>query len=77
MSTSGAQRRAWAAPGQGGDEGAGGQKAPAAKLCGPHNGPPPMVRIGTPLSAHATRVLLLGSGELGNEVAIELQRLGV
>ena len=36
-----------------------------------------MARIGTPLSAHATRVLLLGSGELGKEVAIELQRLGV
>ena len=36
-----------------------------------------MVRIGTPLSPHATRVLLLGSGELGKEVAIELQRLGV
>src|SRR5690606_39262006 len=36
----------------------------------------PMVRIGTPLSPHATRVLLLGSGELGKEVAIELQRLG-
>ncbi len=36
-----------------------------------------MVRIGTPLSSHATRVLLLGSGELGKEVAIELQRLGV
>ena len=33
--------------------------------------------IGTPLSADATRVLLLGSGELGKEVAIELQRLGV
>ncbi len=32
--------------------------------------------IGTPLSADATRVLLLGSGELGKEVAIELQRLG-
>jgi len=31
--------------------------------------------IGTPLSATATRVLLLGSGELGKEVAIELQRL--
>lgn len=30
----------------------------------------------TPLSASATRVLLLGSGELGKEVAIELQRLG-
>ncbi len=36
-----------------------------------------MTRIGTPLSSHATRVLLLGSGELGKEVAIELQRLGV
>ncbi|MFZ5655497.1 MAG: formate-dependent phosphoribosylglycinamide formyltransferase [Pseudomonadota bacterium] len=35
-----------------------------------------MTRIGTPLSPHATRVLLLGSGELGKEVAIELQRLG-
>ncbi len=32
--------------------------------------------IGTPLSASATRVLLLGSGELGKEVVIELQRLG-
>lgn len=37
----------------------------------------PMVTLGTPLSPHATRVLLLGSGELGKEVAIELQRLGV
>lgn len=36
-----------------------------------------MTTIGTPLSPHATRVLLLGSGELGKEVAIELQRLGV
>ncbi|MEZ0470519.1 formate-dependent phosphoribosylglycinamide formyltransferase [Luteimonas salinilitoris] len=35
-----------------------------------------MVSLGTPLSPHATRVLLLGSGELGKEVAIELQRLG-
>ncbi|WP_425955844.1 formate-dependent phosphoribosylglycinamide formyltransferase [Xylanimonas sp. McL0601] len=32
--------------------------------------------LGTPLSPYATRVLLLGSGELGKEVAIELQRLG-
>jgi phosphoribosylglycinamide formyltransferase 2 len=32
--------------------------------------------IGTPLSPSATRVLLLGSGELGKEVVIELQRLG-
>ena len=36
-----------------------------------------MPRLGTPLSPSATRVLLLGSGELGKEVAIELQRLGV
>lgn len=36
-----------------------------------------MVSLGTPLSSYATRVLLLGSGELGKEVAIELQRLGV
>ena len=33
--------------------------------------------FGTPLSPHALRVLLLGSGELGKEVAIELQRFGV
>ncbi|MDP2607513.1 MULTISPECIES: formate-dependent phosphoribosylglycinamide formyltransferase [unclassified Oceanobacter] len=32
--------------------------------------------IGTPFSATATRVLLCGSGELGKEVVIELQRLG-
>ena len=35
-----------------------------------------MITLGTPLSASATRVLLLGSGELGKEVAIELQRFG-
>ncbi len=35
------------------------------------------VKIGTPLSSTATRVMLLGSGELGKEVVIELQRLGV
>jgi phosphoribosylglycinamide formyltransferase 2 len=33
--------------------------------------------LGTPLSAAATRVMLLGSGELGKEVLIALQRLGV
>lgn len=32
--------------------------------------------LGTPLSASGTRVMLLGSGELGKEVAIELQRFG-
>ena len=35
------------------------------------------VTIGTPNSPHATRVLLLGSGELGKEVVLELQRFGV
>lgn len=34
-------------------------------------------RFGTPLSPAATRVMLLGSGELGKEVLIALQRLGV
>ena len=33
--------------------------------------------IGTPLTSSATRVMLLGSGELGKEVIIALQRLGV
>ena len=36
-----------------------------------------MTDIGTPLSASATRVLFCGGGELGKEVVIELQRLGV
>ena len=36
-----------------------------------------MTTIGTPLSPHATKVMLLGSGELGKEVLIALQRLGV
>jgi len=35
------------------------------------------MQIGTPLSPNATRVMLLGSGELGKEVIIALQRLGV
>ena len=35
-----------------------------------------IMRIGTPLSRSATRVMLLGSGELGKEVIIALQRLG-
>lgn len=34
-------------------------------------------RFGTPLSSSAIRVMMLGSGELGKEVVIELQRLGV
>ena len=36
-----------------------------------------MVQIGTPLSPRANRAVLLGSGELGKEVVIELQRLGI
>jgi len=36
-----------------------------------------MTRIGTPLTKVATRALLCGSGELGKEVALELQRYGV
>ncbi len=35
------------------------------------------VRIGTPLKENAFRVLFCGSGELGKEVVIELQRFGV
>lgn len=37
----------------------------------------PAITIGTPLTERATKVLLLGSGELGKEVAIELQRYGI
>ncbi len=36
-----------------------------------------MTTLGTPFSASATKVLLCGSGELGKEVTIALQRLGV
>ena len=36
-----------------------------------------MALIGTPLTPSATKLMLLGSGELGKEVAIEAQRLGV
>ena len=35
------------------------------------------MKIGTPLSSTATKVMLLGSGELGKEVIIELQRFGI
>lgn len=35
-----------------------------------------MVKLGTALTSSAVKVLLLGSGELGKEVAIEMQRLG-
>ena len=47
--------------------------SPAA--IGPRNNP--IDAIGTPLSPSATRVMLLGAGELGKEVIIALQRLGV
>jgi phosphoribosylglycinamide formyltransferase 2 len=43
----------------------------------PAPAPTTSVRLGTPLSPSATRVLLLGAGELGKEVIIALQRLGV
>jgi phosphoribosylglycinamide formyltransferase 2 len=33
--------------------------------------------IGTPLSSNATKILLLGSGELGKEFVIEAMRLGI
>lgn len=36
-----------------------------------------MIKIGTPLSLTAKKAMLLGSGELGKEVAIELQRYGI
>lgn len=36
-----------------------------------------MTPIGTPLSPSATRIMLLGAGELGKELVIELQRFGV
>jgi len=36
-----------------------------------------MTQLGTPLSPSATKVMLLGSGELGKEVIISLQRLGI
>lgn len=36
-----------------------------------------LASIGTPLSAHGTRLLLLGAGELGREVALEAMRLGL
>ncbi|RLL50658.1 formate-dependent phosphoribosylglycinamide formyltransferase [Mariprofundus sp. EBB-1] len=41
------------------------------------NVPKQNIQIGTACTSSATRVMLLGSGELGKEVAIELQRLGV
>jgi len=37
----------------------------------------PVIHLGTPAATHRTKILLLGSGELGKEIAIEAQRLGV
>lgn len=37
----------------------------------------PLIEIGPPLSSRAVKILLLGSGELGKEVALEAQRLGL
>ncbi|WP_448058578.1 formate-dependent phosphoribosylglycinamide formyltransferase [Cellulomonas hominis] len=56
-----------------------GSSAPSAPA--PSSAPRPAAlpapgELGTPLTAGATRVLLLGAGELGKEVALELQRLG-
>ena len=49
----------------------------SARIAAPNASGTRMTTIGTPLSPHALRVLLLGSGELGKEVALELQRFGV
>ena len=43
----------------------------------PDDRQPLPMHIGTPLSPSATKVMLLGSGELGKELVIALQRLGV
>ena len=37
----------------------------------------PVTQLGAPMSSSAVRIMLLGSGELGKEVAIEAQRLGL
>src|ERR1700709_1729738 len=55
-------------------------KSAASAVSSPQSGMQPMkqpVKIGTPLTPGATRVMLLGAGELGKEVIIALQRLGV
>ncbi|MEX2335302.1 MAG: formate-dependent phosphoribosylglycinamide formyltransferase [Pseudohongiella sp.] len=40
------------------------------------NTPSSSITLGTPLAPHATRIMFLGSGELGKEVVIELMRFG-
>src|ERR1700712_580907 len=55
-------------------------KSAGSAVSFPQSGMQPLnqpVKIGTPLTPGATRVMLLGSGELGKEVIIALQRLGV
>ncbi len=51
-------------------------KSAASAVSSPQSGVQP-TKIGTPLTPGATRVMLLGAGELGKEVIIALQRLGV
>ncbi|OCH82627.1 formate-dependent phosphoribosylglycinamide formyltransferase [Gordonia sp. UCD-TK1] len=51
------------------------ESAPSAAQPAPTTGPPDV--IGTPLSPTATKVMVLGAGELGKEVVIAFQRLGV
>lgn len=55
-------------------------KSAASAVSSPQSGARPLKQpatIGTPLTPGATRVMLLGAGELGKEVIIALQRLGV
>ncbi|MGX7002564.1 formate-dependent phosphoribosylglycinamide formyltransferase [Caballeronia sp. KNU42] len=55
-------------------------KSAASAVSSPQSGLQPLnqpTNIGTPLTPGATRVMLLGAGELGKEVIIALQRLGV
>lgn len=55
-------------------------KSAASAVSSPQSGMQPTrqpMKIGTPLTPGATRVMLLGAGELGKEVIIALQRLGV
>src|SRR5476649_1487517 len=55
-------------------------KSAASAVSSPQSGALPVnqpANIGTPLTPGATRVMLLGAGELGKEVIIALQRLGV
>ena len=57
------------------DDHATGAATPDVSPAQPTVGPPDI--IGTPLSPTATRVMVLGAGELGKELIIAFQRLGV